>query len=350
MWGSLFTTRFGPNDRGVDPNKLIVWGEFVHGRYTDAEFDLAVERWKALGYTHCVIGPLIDETGYHGTVPATDFRRDTAGYLARIERIWAAGIIPVLYLATDNWTLERVENETGHIYRRPEWQRVIRMVAPHGFEPSADTPNHEHVAWCRWGRETFPNALIILHTVSNLDAPGNNDDFTPDAGNVAAMHAVSTSVAGLRRVVNGQPRDLSTKEQTLLADAAVARAALYAESGTAATNPRFIGFAEAWRRVAPYCHQWHAQYGPFETSPEADPAQADEVRKLFPSRFKTGHAGWPTFSAFGASPIDHIFAEYGSYTVWHNVITEQDARAWGDVAAAAGADGCFDGVNRPAGD
>lgn len=290
VMGSMFTTRFGPNDQGIDPHKIIIWGEFLHGRYSEAEFQLAIRRWKELRYTHCVVGPMIDETGYHGTVPATDFRRDTAGYLERFTRMWEAGIIPVLYCATDNWTLDQMRREVEPIYRRPEWQRVIRAVAPHGFEPSADTPNHEHVAWGQWGRDVFPNALCILHTVSDLDAPGNNDDFTPGSAT-------------------------------------------------------FIGFAKAWHLVAPYYHQWHAQYGPFEGPPSAQPDIANEVRKLFPSRFKTGYAGWPTFSAFGNEPMDHIFGEYCSFTVWHDRTTEADARAWGDIAKAAGADGCFDGVN-----
>ncbi len=292
--GSLFTARgavpMGP--RPNQPDNIISWGEYANGHYQQDAADICFQVWAQRRYTHAAVGPFIDP-GYHGQVPPFDFRADPDAVVSRLETMLSRGIIPVGFIGPDNWTLDQMRT-LEPIFRQPRWQAALKLIVPMGFEPSKDTPNATYVDWFRWAGDVFPQALIYYHSPSDFDAPGNNDDLTP---------------------------------------------------GTS----KWIGPAECWRRVAPYLHGFLGQYGPFEHGPTHPDEQEHviEFQKLFKdNRFKTGYAGWPTFSKWGAHvPLDYHAAEYCSYSAWWQNLPESACRAWGDVAMGAGASGAFDGVN-----
>jgi hypothetical protein len=131
-------------------------------------------------------------------------------------------------------------------------------------------------AYARWARETLPNALVLIHTVTDVDAPVGTDSKGDD---------------------NGRPN------------------------------------AEGWARIAPFIHGWLIQNGPYETAPSANPPLAREFCAQFKAdgdgaelhsvawHFK-GAGGWTRDSAWGRTgvPILLYAAEHTAYSsFWQNL-------------------------------
>jgi hypothetical protein len=181
------------------------------------------------------------------------------------------------------------------IFTQERWQAALRMIVPMGWEPSEDTPNAEFVKRFQWAKRVFPNALQYIHLNADFDAPGNNDDLTPD-------------------------------------------------------QPKFIGMPECWHRVAPYLTGYLVQNGPYNCFPGDSPTLAQNFSDQFrltvsgslADRFVHGYAGWPTTCATG-EPLDVIAAEQTSYHAYWNNLPEAASRQWGQLALSAGAQGAFDG-------
>ncbi len=295
--GGLFSVKgkvpYGP--RPDHPDNIIDWAAYVDGDYDGDPHAEAVcfETWQRLKFTHAAVGPFIDP-GYHGQFPPSDFRQGdhASAVAAKIHRMRDRGLRISGFLSPDNWTLEQVQG-LDYIWSRPEWQSAFDVVVPMGYEPSKDTPNSVYVEWFKWARARFPAAKVAWHSPSDFDAPGNNDDLTPN-------------------------------------------------------QPNYIGIPACWHHVAPYLHYFYGQYGPYYDWPENMPDTKREFQKLFEAgRFKPGnHYGWPSYSADGPNvPIKWIAFEQCCFPTWWNNIDERIALAWGDVALDAGADGIFDGAN-----
>lgn len=288
IWPTRGPVAFGP--RPFQPDNIIDTGcEFY------PPTDLATARTAIAGrkYTHVQMGPFIDP-GYHGQYPPIDFRNDPDATLAQIEAWWTAGYAVVAFIGPDGWTTEQMKT-LEPIFLQPRWQAALKMIVPMGWEPSEDTPNAEFVARYEWAKRVFPNALQYIHLAADFDAPGNNDDLTPN-------------------------------------------------------QPKFLGMPECWKRVTPYLTGYLIQNGPYQVFPKDDPTllanftnqfRAD-VRGSLRDRFVNGYAGWPTTSANGGT-LDLINAENTSYYAYWNNLPEEASRAWGQAALAAGADGAFDG-------
>lgn len=289
--GGLFTARakLPWMTRPNQPDNIISWGAFVQGAYSPGDMKLCIDKWHERKYTHCAIGPFIDP-GYHDLVPPSDFRNNTNLFVENILKIYEANIIPIFFLKPDGWSLDQLKS-LEYIFTQPIWQQMVKMMVPNGWEPSTDTPNSEYVDFLKYGLELFPKALNYLHLAANFDAPGNNADLTPG-------------------------------------------------------SPTYIGNAGCWQRVAPYLHGYLAQYGPFEHSvQDNDPDQVNEFIKLWKyNRFVSGYAGWPTYSAWGNSPLDYIYAEGCSYTATWDNLPESACMSWGNLAFANGAPGVLDAI------
>lgn len=288
IWPTRGPVQFGP--RPGQPDNIIDTGcEF----YSESDLSISRAAISARKYTHVQMGPFIDP-GYHGQYPSIDFRNDPDATLVQIEAWWKAGYAVIAFIGPDGWTTAQMRT-LEPIFLQPRWQAALKMIVPMGWEPSEDTPNAEFVARYEWAKRVFPNALQYIHLAADFDAPGNNDDLTPN-------------------------------------------------------QPKFIGMPECWNRVVPYLTGYLIQNGPYPTAPDADPTTATNfanqfkvnVRGSLRDRFVNGYAGWPTTCANGGT-LDLINAECTSYFAYWNNLPEDASRAWGQAALAAGADGAFDG-------
>jgi hypothetical protein len=221
---------------------------------------------------------------------------------------WDHGLTPIVFLHPDNWTLAQTQALYDPLIRNNgRAQRLIRCVVPSGWEPTQYGWSSE--TWrdfMAWGRDLLPNALVLLHTVADVDAPVGTDENGDD---------------------NGKPN------------------------------------AEGWARIVPYLHGWLTQSSAF-AAPDAhsDPNHPDRtnfqnwtdlfnphITGSYQDRFQHGYAGWPTNSAWGpTTPIRVYAAEYCSYWEWNDVNrTYAEGVQWGDAAMAAGADGYLDSGTVP---
>lgn len=287
IWPTRGPVQFGP--RPGQPDNIIDTGCEA---YSVADLVTSIGKLHERHYTHVQVGPFIDD-GYHGQYPPVDFRNDPDATLVQIEAWWAAGFAVVAFIGPDGWTTAQMQT-LEPIFSQPRWQAALRMIVPMGWEPSEDTPNSEFVNRYKWAKRVFPNALQYIHLAADFDAPGNNDDLTPN-------------------------------------------------------QSKFIGMPECWTRVVPYLTGYLIQNGPYGQFPHDNPTlftnftnqfRAD-VRGSLRDRFVNGYAGWPTTCANGGT-LDLIAAEQTSYNAyWHN-LPEDASRQWGQAALAAGADGAFD--------
>lgn len=295
MWTARLNLPFGPRPN-QDSN--IIATDFM-SCYSGTDKARIVEALKGRGYTHVVMGPVVDSDGYHGCYPPRDWSDAFDEWLDLMQYFWDHGLAPVVFIKPDNWTAADLETLTP-LFQSVRAQRLIRICVPGGWEPSEDTSNAEWVRWVSWGARVLPNALRLIHMAADFDAPGNNDDFTQ-------------------------------------------------------SSPLYIGMAEAWHRVVPYLHGYLVQNGGYATSGDEVPtydfvlnfqAQFNMPRGLT-DRFQNGYAGWPTYSAWGEKPLLVYAGEFAAYgDFWQN-FDEHYARLLGDIALASGAagslDGCFDG-------
>ncbi len=301
MWTAQWNGAFGPRP-GQSDNVLAT--AFI-ACYPAAEQLRLISEYKSRGYTHVVIGPIVDSDGYHGQYCVNDWRTQFDRFLDLLELFWTNGLVPIVFLHPDNWTFDQTQALTP-LLTSARAQRLIRVIVPAGWEPArTEWSNATWIRYARWGRETFPNALNLLHTPTDLDAPLGNDALGTDLGTLS----------------NG----------------------------------------EAWRRIVPYLHGWLTQSAAFENpTAHGDPNQPtktnfDNWRDQFDcavtgslcARFHAGYAGWPTTSAWGNEPLRIYAGEYASYWVYWQHRTENEAKDWGDAAMRAGADGYLDSGRLP---
>ena len=292
IWSSRSAIPFGP--RPNQPDNINAMDYFA-SCYDSAQRQQMISDYKSRKLTHVAVGPFVDP-GYHGQYPAEDFRSNPDEFAAKLGELRNAGLILAGFLCPDGWSLDQCQS-LNSIFSQAKWQDLFQIVVPCGWEPSEDTPNSEYVAKLAWGKQLFPRALVALHLAADFDCPGNNADLTP---------------------------------------------------GT----PQYIGMAQCWANVCKYLNQYFVQNGPYTTAPSADPTLANNFANLFNQssgslwdRFHNGYAGWPTFSAWGAQPIDIVAAEQTSYSAYWSNLPEQDSKDWGTLAVNSGANGAFDSIN-----
>ena len=253
-----------------------------------------------LGYTTSVAGPVTGNDCYHSLYPChqglpTQGQWDA--YLDSLQEIWDAGVEPCYFAHPDGWTLP--ENATDMdrldaLYRQPRAQALLRCVVYPGWEPSGDKygwNNAQYVAWVKRGSEVFPDALRVLHTVSDLDAPTGGNDSNELGPN---------------------------------------------------------GNAVSWQRVAPYIHVWFNQVGGYveEGQPQPSSHFLSEFQKLWADlhhKFTTGASDWPTTSAWGNAPLRVCYAEGAAFSDFWGDFPESVAMDLGDLAMQSGADCYLDG-------
>lgn len=289
---------FGP--RPSQPTNIIAT-DFFSG-YTPEDQAATLRCLRSAGYTHVVAGPIVDSDGYHGQYTPRDWRGAAfEQFLDVLQTFWDAGLAPVVFIHPDGWTFEQTRELTP-FFTTPRAQRLMRIVVPHGWEPCRyECSSYTWAAYGQWARETWPTALVLLHTVSDIDAPVGTDARGDD---------------------NGHPN------------------------------------AEGWARVVPFFHGWLTQSNAFET-PDAhgDPGHPDRTnfqnwaaqfdpaeRGSYRDRFEHGYAGWPTGSAWGLNhPLLVYAGEYSAYWRYWRDRPEAEALNWGDAAVRAGAAGYMDG-------
>jgi len=272
-----------------------------------------------LHYTHVVIGPIVDSDGYHGQYAPHDWRWEDPAhangdnfekFLDIAQTFYDAGLVPIVFLHPDGWTVDQTISTLTPLLSRPRAQRLIRFAVPYGWEPGKYEISS--CSWGKleqWGRATLPSAIIAIHMTSDVDAPAGTDALCNDDDHT--------------------------------------------------WNPD--GNAGAWSRVAPFVHVWLIQNGPYAGTPGDDPQLATN----FAAQFKAdgvgadqhsiawhlaGHAGvgW-TLSAWGPGiPLCLVAAEHTSYEAyWYARPPEAGRQQWGDLAVASGACGYLDGGTVP---
>lgn len=298
MWTSRLNLPFGPRP-GQDSNILPMAFYDLYGSSDQAR--MLAHYHDELQYTHAVTGPITGNDCYHSLYPCrqgipTQARWDA--YLDEMQTWWDRGIAPVYFAKPDGWETPDHAADMDALdvlYAQPRAQQLIRIVVYPGWEPSGTKygwPNSTYVTWVQRGARVFPNALRLLHTVSDLDAPtGGNDDKTFPAGQ---------------------------------------------------------GNILSWRNVAPYIHGWLVQVGGYVDggSPTPTASFLNEFSKLWADlhdKFTNGAAGWPTTSAWNdGRPLRVYYAEGASYGDFWKDWPESVAIDLGNRAMAAGADGYLD--------
>jgi type VI secretion system secreted protein VgrG len=301
MWTVPGPWPYGP--RPGAPNNITAL-EYIYSYPPDIQQQM-IDTYKSHGYTHCCIGP-INAQSYHGMYPDQNFEgANFDKFLDVLQMFWNNGLIPIVFMHPDNGTFNQTVAMYDPIIRgNPRAQKLMRVVVPTGWEPTRyGWSSNTWAKYCQWAHELLPNALILIHTVIDVDAPVGVD-----------------------------------------------------ENGDDNKNPG--GNADGWKRVVPHIHGWLVQVAAFAEpnkkggdSRFPDRTNFENFQMLFSpkdeksywSRFHRGYAGWPTNSLWGNEPIKIYAGEYCSYWVfWHGRTYEEGVK-WGDAAIAAGADGYLDG-------
>jgi hypothetical protein len=306
MWTARLAIPFGP--RPNQPSNILAMD--FYETYSPEDRKRMLEAYKARGYTHAVTGPIYDPTAYHGQFPASDFRGLDAfnRYLDAMQEWWDAGITPVHFIKPDGWNLEQLM-ELEPLYTSERAQRLLRIIVPAGWEPVRyEWSSNTWAEFLKWGHRVMPNALILVHTVTDVDALVGTDERGDD---------------------NGKDN------------------------------------AEGWKRTAPYMHGWLTQLGGYvfmkdshgndmtRESPEFAAGLETFKRNMadyyggrtgLMARFHDGYAGWPKGSLWGPNiPIKVYAAEFAAYVDYWKDWPEAEACALGDIAIRAGVDGVLDG-------
>lgn len=268
----------------------IIATDFIT-EYDPPTQDCLISELRRRGYTHVVMGPIVDSDGYHGIYTPNDWRgANFERFLDAMQKFWDAGLAPIVFIHPDNWSLTQTQELTP-LFTTARAQRLMRIVVPTGWEPTRyGWSSCTWAAFAQWARQTWPNALVLIHTVGDVDAPVGTDNLCDD---------------------NGHPN------------------------------------GEGWTRVAPFVHGWLIQNGQdggaYRTGPAAQPQLATNFAAQFQAdgeganqhsiawHFVNGVAGWPTFSAWGNTPILLYAGEQTSYTAFWQHITEPDREAWGNL-------------------
>jgi hypothetical protein len=301
MWTETLNISKGP--RPNQPTNIAATNYLF--TYPEDERQRIVDNLRSLGYTHCVASFDIGapDGGYHGIWPSIDYRQQFDVFLDQLQYMWDNGLAPIVFLHPDNWSLEDTTRELTPFLQQPRAQKLIRIIVPSGWEPTKyDWSSQTWTAYAKWGRETLPNALCLIHTVCDVDAPVGTDARGDDNGKDNAL---------------------------------------------------------GWHRIAPYIHGWLTQTCTYERKDGITDGKTNfqnwvnlfnpAVRGSYQDRFRNGYAGWPTYSAWGAAPLKVYAAEYLAYwTFWQNA-PKEESRTWGNAAMQAGADGYLDGGTVPVG-
>lgn len=308
MWPLGTAASCGLVPLGPRPNQPdnVIATDFILN-YSPEMQTCIMEELQARGYTHVVMGPLVDSDGYHGMWQPTDWRGENfSRFLDAIQNFEDHHLHVVVFIHPDGWTFEQTRDELTPLLLQPRAQRLIRIAVGPGWEPTKyDWSSYTWALYGQWIRTVLPNALSLLHTVCDVDAPVGTDARGDDNG---------------------------TGNQT------------------------------GWARVAPFYHGWLTQSCAFE-SPDVhgDANHPDQtnfqnwtslfnpsIRGSYQDRFQHGYAGWPQSSAWGeGQPLKVYAAEYSAYwKFWHHR-TEAEAVIWGNAAMAAGADGYLDSGSTP---
>jgi hypothetical protein len=305
MWTVRGPWRFGP--RPGSPDNITAL-EFIYSyggdpKHLNDEQKAMIAKYKSYGYTHVAFGPPNAES-YHGQYPDTNFNHSPEAFdqwLDWLQMFWDNGLAPICFLHGDGQTYEQtVATYDSLIRNNPRAQKLIRIIVPTGWEPTRyGWSSRTWGAFCDWAHEILPNALILIHTESDVDAPVGTDERYDDNGK---------------------------------------------------------GNENGWAYVAARIHGWLIQSGAFATPDvHGDPNQpnktnfdnwADQFDKnhhgSYYDRFHNGYAGWPTFSRWGNEPIYLYAAEFCSYwEYWQNRPYDEGVK-WGDRAISVGADGVLD--------
>lgn len=184
--GAIWTARakvpFGP--RPMQDDNICAMDYFESYNETDQKTMLDAYV-KTRGYRHAPFGPLVDP-GYHDQYPGVDFRTNPAWYAGQMQKMWDGGAYPVLFMTPDNspstggpWTLAECETLTP-LFQMPEFQRVVRLVVPYGWEPGGyEISNQDWVDRFAWARRCFPKAIMGIHMIADFDAPIGGPDGQP---------------------------------------------------------------------------------------------------------------------------------------------------------------------------
>lgn len=302
MWTARLDLPWGPRPNQPDNNLVIDYFEVFSLK--DQDRMLAAYGPKGDGYTHAPMGPMVD-AGYHGQLPATDWRRNPNVYLDAAVKEERAGVQVIHFLRPDRgcvdleWTVEDLERELGPIFRSAKAQAIMRIVCL-GWEPGPRY-YYDNAWWCEmtaWMARTFPNALRLIHMVSDCDAPAGRDD-----------------------------------------------------------DKKGISNGKAWANLAGRIHGWLVQNAGYTDGDSPTPSahfmseftkQFDGSRGSLITRFTTGGpmGDWPVDSAWGVGQRLRVYAgEFAAYADYWKNWPEEVSRDIGDSAIAAGADGSLDGCH-----
>jgi hypothetical protein len=312
MWTVRGPWRYGP--RPNDPSNvtaleyLYSYGNPYDSTAVGGAFNLndeqrgMLETYGRQGYTHCCIGPVTAQS-YRGHYPDHYFNTPETfeAFLDWLECFWNHGLCPIVFLHPDNWDLAQTKALYDPLIRdHPRAQQLMRAIVPSGWEPAYyNWSSNTWKSYMQWGHELLPNALILLHTVPNVDAPGGTDEAGDDNG---------------------------------------------------------VGNDKVWHNVAPHIHGWLHQSDAFASPDEiGDPNHPENTNydnwaalfdkhdeKSFYNRFHNGYAGWPTTSLWGNEPIYVYGGEFCSYWNYHDNRAYEEGCGWGDRCVSVGADGYLD--------
>lgn len=291
-WRGAIATVLAPMPCGPRPGRadnVMFTAQIDSSCWGAADRTRAFEAYRAHGYTHWIMGPMV-QTGYHGQYPDTDWRSNPDAFFDRVEDVWRAGFIPGIFTIPDNGVcadghsvdVACLEREFGAIYRSPRAQALFRIVAPQ-WEP-ADWHPSQWGEVATWLADVFPKAVRVIHLPSNLAAPCHKKDL--------ARYKLEAA----------------------------------ADCWTLAKMP-------LWHQV--FLQESWTFMGESEHVQEGRTAQEQFTYDLWDSvrRIRDGYAGYPVTSAWGANvPLDIIAFEYASYAVTRHPALAPKARAWGALA------------------
>jgi hypothetical protein len=294
--------------RPNQPDNIIATTYFDN--YTSAQQEAIARCLKSVGLTHVVVGGLVDWWAYHGQYSGHDYSTPEGfeKFLDLHQWFYDHQLTPVTFIHVDGASFDETQQLVNRlIVGNPRAQKLIRIVVMPGWEPAKY--EWSSCTWAKYvhlARDALPNALNLIHTVSDVDAPVgtdalcNDDDKTWNPGG---------NGAGWARVIN---------------------AGLH---GWLIQNGPYAGGPNGSRQTAEFAAQFQS---------DGDGATYHGAAWHF-----AGHAGWPTSSAWGSGiPICLYNAEATAYEAyWSNRPSEADRAAWGDLAVNSGACGYLDGGN-----
>jgi hypothetical protein len=306
MWTVRGPWRFGPRpgtpDNITAMGFLYCYGDPMNPAVLSQEQKDMIKLYKSFGYTHVVWGP---PTGgsYHGQYPDVDFTQSKElfeKWLDWAQVFWDNGLTPICFMHRDNDNYQQTVDLWEPLIRNnPRAQKLMRVIVPTGWEPTRY--GWSSVTWAnflKWARDILPNALVLIHTVADVDAPVGTDELYDD---------------------------------------------------------NMKGNGEGWARVTPYLHGWLIQNGAYKVAPSADPTLAKNFRGQFDKgaigaechgvawHFINGILNWPHNSAWGPDETIYLYnAECTSFEAYWGNVPYETSTAWGDLAIASGADGYLD--------